>query len=55
MKKDSIITLRCGIEQKQKIEKSAKQRKQTVPEYVLDKTLHETKRKMNKKGWKKQK
>lgn len=32
MKKDSIITLRCGIEQKQKIEKSAKQRNQTVPE-----------------------
>lgn len=49
MKKNAIITLRCGAEQKQKIEKCAEQQGQSTSEYILDKTLHASKRKINKK------
>lgn len=49
MKKSAIITLRCGAEQKQKIEERAKQQGQSTSEYILDKTLHASKRKINKK------
>lgn len=49
MKKGAIITLRCGTEQKRKIEERAKQQGQTTSEYIMEKTLHESKRKINKK------
>lgn len=49
MKKNVCISVRCTMEQKQKIQERAEARKETVSEYVLDKTIHETKRKINKR------
>lgn len=49
MKKNVCISVRCTMEQKQKIQERAEERKETISEYVLDKTVHETKRKMNKR------
>lgn len=49
MKKNVCITVRCTLEQKEKIQQKAEGRNETVSEYVLDKTIHEAKRKINKK------
>lgn len=49
MKKSTFITVRCTPQQKQKIQKGAEQRKETVSEYVLEKTIHESARKIDKR------
>ena len=49
MKKNGCISVRCTMEQKEKIQKRAEARKETVSQYILDKTLHETQRKIDKR------
>lgn len=49
MNKNACISVRCSAGQKEKIQKSAEAHKETVSQYILDKTIHETPRKIDKR------
>lgn len=49
MKKTVCISVRCTMEQKEKIQKGAETRKETVSQYILDQTIRETPRKIDKR------